>query len=252
MKALIIDDEPHCVETLRLYLERYCPEVEITGECFDGDCAVKSIRDQNPDLIFLDIEMPKMNGFEVLEAVKDEKFEVIFTTAYDQFAIKAFKVSAADYLLKPIDKEELKSAVSQVRSRLENKNGLSAETYRQQLEYLLENIHNQNNNFPNIALPTLAGLEMIKAEHIVHGEADGNYTRLHLEDGGSILISKTLKEVETLLENHNCVRIHNSHLINLLHLKRYVRGDGGYVVLSNGKSVNVSRSKKDDLLDRLK
>ena len=251
MKALIIDDEPHCIETLRIYLEEYCPDVEIVGECFDGDSAVSSIRTLHPDLIFLDIEMPGMNGFEVLEAVKDEKFEVIFTTAYDQFAIKAFKVSAADYLLKPINDEELQNAVAQVKSRLETKPEVSADTYRQQLEYLLENIHNQNNNFPNIALPTLGGLEMVKADHIIHGEADSNYTRLFMEDGGTILISKTLKEVESMLENHNCIRIHNSHLINLLHLKRYVRGDGGYVILSNGKSVNVSRSKKDELLRKL-
>ncbi|MEM6725632.1 MAG: LytTR family DNA-binding domain-containing protein [Bacteroidota bacterium] len=252
MKALIVDDEAHCIETLNIYLDRYCPEVEVWSTFSDGEKAVEAIRRLQPDLIFLDIEMPKMNGFEVLEAVKDENFEVIFTTAYDQFAIKAFKVSATDYLLKPIDKEELKQAVQLAAERIDNKEGQSPDSFRQHLEALFENIRSKNRNFPNIALPTLAGLEMLKTSTIIQGEADGNYTRLHLEDGGTLLVSKTLKEVALMLEDHDFARIHHSHLVNLLHIKRYVRGDGGYVVLSNGKSVNVSRSKKEDLLSRLK
>ncbi|MEO1438550.1 MAG: LytTR family DNA-binding domain-containing protein [Bacteroidota bacterium] len=252
MKALIVDDEAHCVETLSIYLDRYCPEVEVLATYTDSVQAVQAIKELKPDLLFLDIEMPKMNGFEVLEAVKNEQFEVVFTTAYDQFAIKAFKVSAADYLLKPIDKSELKQAVKLAAERLGKKQGQSADSFRQHLEALFENIRSKNRNFPNIALPTLAGLEMIKTSTIIQCEADGNYSRLHLEDGGTLMVSKTLKEVETMLEDHEFARIHNSHLVNLLHIKRYVRGDGGYVVLSNGKSVNVSRSKKEVLLSKLK
>jgi len=242
IRALLIDDEKHCLEVLTWQLERFCPDVQIIGVCDNAEKALTILSTEEVDLAFLDIEMPHMNGFELLQRLKKIRFEVIFTTAYDMFAVKAFKFSALDYLLKPIDKDELTQAVEKVKEK-SNRTILP-----EQLNILFENFYNHKQPPQKIALPTMNGLEFVIADDIIHCQSEGNYTHIFLKDDGKFLICRTLKETEELLSGHNFFRVHHSHSINLNHIKKYVKGDGGYVVMSNNSSINVSRSRKEELL----
>jgi two-component system, LytTR family, response regulator len=246
INTLIIDDEPACTESLAIELEMYCPQVHILAACNSAEEGLSKIVSLKPDLVFLDIEMPWMNGFELLRQLRQINFEVIFITAYDQFALKAFEFSAVDYLLKPIRKEDLLSAVQKVEQRR------SKQFTTDHIEAMLSNINFLNRDFSSIAVPTGEGLEFIPVEEIVYCAADNNYTYIHKTSGGSLLLSKTLKEVEGMLSNHSFLRIHQSYLINLKHLRKYIRGQGGFVVLSNKKELPVARSKKDDLMNSFK
>ena len=246
IKSILIDDEIACTEALKIELEMYCPQIEIIASCNTAEDGLAKIVALKPDLVFLDIEMPWMNGFELLRQLNQINFEVIFITAYDQFALKAFEFSAVDYLLKPIRKQELISAVQKVEQR--RSKSLSTE----HIEAMLSNINFLAKDFSSIAVPTGEGLEFIPVEEIIYCEADNNYTYIHKSCGNSILLSKTLKEVEGMLSNHSFFRIHQSFLINMKHLRRYIRGQGGFVVISNKKELPVSRSKKDDLMDSFK
>ena len=243
LRAIIIDDEVHCAETLEWQLKNFCPSVELIGvysSPVDGLAAIKS---QKPDLVFLDIEMPKMTGFQLLKSIYKVDFGVIFTTAFDQFAVQAFKVSAIDYLVKPIDDDELKSAV-------EKAGKLNPESSAISVEFLLEQM--QDNKLSNrLFLPTLNGLEFIEKEAVIRCESDSNYTTVHLEDESKMVISKTLKEFEDLLPEKHFFRVHHSHIINLLAVQKYVRGDGGHLIMKNGNIVPVSRAKKQLLLEYL-
>jgi two-component system LytT family response regulator len=216
--------------------------VQVIAGCISGKEAIPLLKEQKPDLVFLDIEMPHINGFEMLQALPRIDFDIIFTTAYDQFAIKAIKFSALDYLLKPIDKDELAGAVDKINTHP------SRFISTRQLDLLLQNMQSARHGLETIALPTLEGYEMVQAAHIVRCESDSNYTLIFLKNGTKILVSKTLKEVEELLEGHSFFRVHHSHLVNLNEIKKYVKGDGGYLVMSNNNAVSVSRSKKDALL----
>jgi two-component system LytT family response regulator len=242
IKVIIIDDEQHCLGTLRWQVEKYCPELEVAACCNSGEEGLAAIRKHQPGLVLLDIEMPRMNGFQMLQALPRIDFDIIFTTAYDQFAIKAIKFSALDYLLKPIDKDELRAAVDKMRTRPNH--FLSS----QQLDLLLTNIHHGRQGLQSIALPTLEGFELVHADQMVRCESDSNYTLVFFKNGAKTLVSKTLKEVEELLEGHHFFRVHHSHLVNLNEIKKYVKGDGGYLVMSDNTTVSVSRSKKDALL----
>ena len=252
MKTIIIDDEKHCSGTLEILLKKYCPSVEQLAVCQNGEEGIQAIRKYNPDLIFLDIEMPRMNGFEMLSQIENPSFEIIFTTAYDNFAIKAFKVSAIDYLLKPIDKNELILGVEKAESRIQKPEAAKISLHKEQIDLFLENIKESKRPFPNIALPTLAGLEMIRIHEIMYIESDGNYCKLFMSNQQQLVVSKTLKEMEQLLELHNFIRIHHSYLVNAVYIRRYVKGDGGYIVLKNEQHLNVSRRKKEDLIRILK
>lgn len=242
IKALLVDDEKHCLETLSWQLNKFCPNVEIVATCNSAVQALEVLQSKNIDLTFLDIEMPHMNGFEMLQKFKRIPFEIIFTTAYDMFAVKAFKFSALDYLLKPIDKDELVLAVEKVKLKG------SQPILPEQLNILFQSLYQHSQPSQKIALPTMDGLEFIKADDIVHCQSEGNYTHIFLKDGAKFLICRTLKETEELLTGHNFLRVHHSHLINLNHIKKYVKGDGGYVVMINNTSINVSRSRKEELL----
>ncbi len=242
IKALLVDDEQHCLETLTWQLEKFCPEVEIIGVCDSAEKALAILNNEEIELAFLDIEMPHMNGFELLQRFKKIPFEIIFTTAYDMFAVKAFKFSALDYLLKPIDKDELVQAVEKVK---EKKNQA---ILPEQLNILFQNFYNQKQTSQKIALPTMNGLEFVIADDIIHCQSEGNYTHIFLKDDAKFLICRTLKETEELLSGHNFFRVHHSHSINLNHIKKYVKGDGGYVIMCNNSSINVSRSRKEELL----
>jgi len=186
--------------------------------------------------------MPRMNGFEMLEKLDEIDFDIVFTTAYDQFALKAFKISAMDYLLKPVNYSDLKKVIDKAKKRKEEPE------IQKQLELLFEFMKHKNPDFPTIALPTMEGLEFVEINSIVNCESDSNYTYIFTEEGEKFYVSKTLKDIQEMLQGHNFVRVHNSHLVNILHVKRYIKGRGGEIVLKNGKYVPVSRSKKEDLL----
>jgi two-component system, LytTR family, response regulator len=246
MKAILIDDEVHCTESLDILLRTYCPDVQVAGKYNRAEEALTVLNEQAFDVAFLDIEMPIYNGFELLNRVENKSFEIVFTTAYDQFAVKAFKYSAFDYLLKPIDGEELKACVTKLREKIRHTDVES------QLEFLRTLLVREKQVPQKVALPTTQGLEYIDIAEIIRCESDSNYTRIHQDGERALLICRTLKEVEELLDGANFARIHHSHLINLDHLRKYVRSDGGYVVMSDGSEVTVSRSRKDVLNNLLK
>ena len=244
IKAIIVDDEPHCCEVLQILLQRYCPEVDVIATCHSGEKALESIALLKPQLVFLDIEMPRMNGFEMLEKSKEISFELIFTTSYNQYAIKAIRFCALDYLLKPVDREELQAAVNRVQQKL-------ARPLSQQLEILLQKINQGSSSVQRIALPTMEGLQLVPVHEIISCASSSNYTIFHLKGKEKITVSRTLKEMEEMLEDHSFLRVHHSFLVNLNEISRYVRGEGGYLVMSDGSSVDVSRSKKETLLRRI-
>ena len=247
-RSIIIDDEVHCIETLRLLLTEYCPDVEVVEQCKSAINGLSAIEAHKPDLLFLDIEMPNMNGFEMLEQFSEIPFSIIFTTSYDQYAIKAIRFSALDYLLKPIDPKELVGAVHKVRSR---KQGPSVE----QFHMLMDKIQSKDQVFSKIAVPTSDGFELVPTELIISCEADDNYTHFNIKDSKKKIIAcRSLKEVEEQLTNGftSFIRVHHSYLVNLNEVSKYVRGEGGYLVMSDGSTVNVSRSRKDVLLKTLK
>ena len=249
MKTLIIDDERHCIEALQTLISRYCQDIEVIDTCRDGQCGLDSIKKHNPALIFLDIAMPRMNGFDMLNQLDDINFEIIFTTAHDNYAIKAFKVSAIDYLLKPVDRKELVNAVGLVKEKLFLKTQASfGSNNREQLNILLENLLAKNQVFPNIAIPTMEGLEILKTDQILYVLGEGNYSQIHIKGRKPILISKIIKYVEERVDNQRFIRIHNSCLVNINEVKKYIKGSGGQVEMSDGKLLNVARTKKDELL----
>jgi two-component system LytT family response regulator len=244
IKAIIVDDEPLCCQSLQLLLEQNCPDVSVVGVYNNGLTALEGIRTQQVDLVFLDVEMPRISGFEMLEAFGPISFKLIFTTSYDKYALNAFRVSAIDFLLKPIDRRELIAAVDKVRSVTETLNN-------QQIELLLQKINHPSRSLTKIALPSIDGLEMVPIETILYGESNDNYTYIFLKNKKKMLVTRSLKEMEELLEEHSFVRVHRSFLVNLNEVERYVRGDGGYVMMSDGRMIDVSRSKKEELLKRL-
>lgn len=242
LKAVLIDDEKHCLETLGMMLARHCKDVEIIEECRSGKKGVEAINKHKPDLVFLDIEMPMMNGFEVLEQFPEIPFAVIFTTSYDQYAIKAFRYSALDYLLKPIDPEELVTAVKKVISK-------QNVPFAEQFDILLKQIKQKGAGFEKIAIPTTEGFELVRADQIIRCEADDNYTHIYLKENRKIVACRMLKEMEELMQEFGFfMRVHNSHLVNMNEVAKYVRGDGGYLLMSNGSSVAISKSRRDSLI----
>lgn len=244
LKAIIVDDEPYCCEILAAMLDADCPGVKVVSICSNGHDALTAIDKFSPDIVFLDVEMPKMNGFEMLEQLQEIKFHLIFTTSYDQYALKAIRFSAIDYLLKPIDREELKRAVEKVKDRFQI-------PVPQQLELLLQKFKQPSNPVNKIALPTMEGLQMIPIETIVSCESDDNYTNIKLKNGKKLLVTRSLKEIEESLEQHSFIRVHRSYLVNLNEIEKYIKGEGGYLVMSDGASIDVARNKKEVLLRKL-
>ena len=242
--ATIVDDEPYSCEALVTLLERYCPDVKVLDIRYSAASALKSINEQKPQILFLDIEMPHMNGFELLEKLSEIDFELIFTTSYDQYAIKAIRFSALDYLLKPIDWEELKKAVQKAVNSMQH-------PLPQQIEVLLQKLNHPTIAVNKIAIPTMEGLQMVLVETIISCESDRNYTVLFLKNGQKIIASRTLKEIEEMLDDYSFARVHHSHLVNLNEVEKYMKGEGGYLLMSNGTTVDVSRSRKEILLKKL-
>jgi two-component system, LytTR family, response regulator len=242
IKAILVDDEMHGLDTLGILLADFCPEVQVIDRCSSAKKALESIAKAKPDLVFLDIEMPVMNGFELLEQFGEIPFSVIFTTSYDQYAIKAIRFSALDYLLKPVDPKELVVAINKVKKK---KNPPTSE----QLQMLMEQLQQREGPLTRIAIPTSEGFELVLADQVVRCEADDNYTYLFLKNKTRIIASRTLKEMEEQLREFPAfIRVHHSYIINLNEVLKYVRGEGGYLVMTDGSTVNVSRSRKEALL----
>lgn len=245
IKAIIIEDEKSNRENLAKILLEYCKQVEIVALCSSAVEGREAIMEHQPDLVFLDIEMPGGSGFSLLESIETINFEVIFVTAFDHYGIKAVKFCALDYLLKPVDILELTSAVGKLENRLTEK------SENQRMKTLLANRQTKTKN-PKIALPLSDKIEFIEISSIVRCEGEGNYTHIFLKTGEKILASKTLKEFDELLTDHNFLRIHQSHLINLNEIKSYIKTDGGYIKMNDGSSVSISRQRKDMVMERLK
>lgn len=248
IKSVILDDESHSIKTLRWKLENYCPEVEVVATFDDPLAALDYLRVTPPNLLFLDIEMPMMSGFDVLEEIgRPFPFSVIFTTAYDQFGIQAVKVSALDYLLKPVQNKELQQAVQRYHQFISGTGDQN-----EQLGMLLDNVQaERQGRAPKVALATKESIEFVDASDIVLCTSDSNYTMVYLADGRKKLISRTLKDFEQILTPMHFFRPHNSHLINLDMVRELIRGDGGYLIMKNKMKVPIAKSRREELLQRL-
>lgn len=243
IRGIIVEDEIRSRDTLRGLLNRYCKNVEIIAEADSYRSGLAAIREQHPDVVFLDIQMPDGSGFKLLEELDEIKFEIIFTTAFDQFAIKAIKYSALDYLLKPIDPEELVSALKKVENKI-SKRGVN-----ENIQVLLDNIKSHDANPHKIVLSTFEKIHIIETDNILRCESDNYYTNFFLTDGKQILISKTLKENEAMLGEHNFIRPHKSHLVNVKYIKGFLKNDGGYIEMTDGAHIPVSRRKREKIIE---
>ena len=242
IKAIIVEDEPNSRKTLMLMLDRFREDIELIDVCPGPQEGIESIAKNKPQLVFLDIEMPEFNGFEMLRKIGTINFEVIFTTAYDQYAITAIRLSALDYLLKPIDEEDLRNAIEKC------KKGLQQKKVNEKYEVLFNNLGKANAMEKTIVLSASDGLSVIKTNDIIRCEASRRYTKFYLQNKETMLMSRPLKDYEELLPSTDFFRIHESHLINLNYLKKYVRGEGGQVILTDNTILDVARRRKDDFL----
>jgi two-component system, LytTR family, response regulator len=243
VKAIIIEDEKMSREALRRLLEKYCPTVEVVAEADGYRKGMEEIRKHHPDVIFLDIQMPDGSGFRLFEELEEIDFEVIFTTAFDQFAIKAIKFNALDYLLKPIIPQELIEAVQRVEKKK------SENIKRKTMAADANSMRLQEERSHKIILSTAEMLHVINVDDIIRCESDNYYTYFYFTDGRKLLVSKTLKENEELLSQHNFIRPHKSHLVNLKYIKSYIRQDGGYILMNDDTRIPVSRRKKDKIME---
>lgn len=247
MRTIIVDDEKLSRSVLKLLLEKHCPAVNIVAVCADGISALEAIEKYQPDLLFLDVEMPGLNGFEVLRACKDASFSVIVTTSYDHYALDAIRHNALDYLLKPIIREDLIDAVDKAMRRQRQK-GPSVENNDSLMEFLHQHLYPGE----RLALPSPEGLRMLLVKDILYCVAEGENTSIHLINAlGPSLVCRSLKEVEGLLKNKGFFRVHHSYLINLNHMERYIKGDGGDIIMSDGSCIPVSRQRKQEFMERI-
>ncbi|MFI5132669.1 MAG: LytR/AlgR family response regulator transcription factor [Chitinophagales bacterium] len=246
IKSIIVDDEQHCIDRLKGFLQSdYSNSVELAGEFSSVADGFNGVNDLKPDLIFLDVQIHDKTGFDLLREIGRTDFEVIFTTAYDKFAVQAIKLSALDYLLKPIDKDELKLAINKYHDRKKKSDS------NQRLEVLLQNTRPQNGIPGRIIVPTSSGFEIFDVTEIMRCESTSNYTTIYLKNKQKLMVAKTLKEFEDMLTEHGFFRIHNSHLVNLAYIKSYNRGKGGSVILTDGMELDVSTRRKEDFLKKI-
>lgn len=243
IKAVIVDDEEKSIGSLKKLLDKYVPHVDVVGTASSVEQAVEVIDELKPELVFLDISMPDGNGFDVIESVSFRKFEVIFITAYDKYAVKAFEFSAIHYLLKPISYLELQKAVKRYQQVK------SDEVFEQKINVLKDSIGSKPSK---IILPTSGGLNVVDIDKIIRCEADSNYTVFYFDDGSKEVVSKSLNNFDNLLSDHHFERIHNKHLVNLKYVVKYVKGKAGYVCMSDGEHVYVSDTKRKQFIESLK
>lgn len=247
VRTILVDDERSGLNTLRKLLQLYCPEVKIVAECEDADSAKEKIELLDPQLVFLDISLPGKSSFDLLSELDKINFEIIFVTAHHEFALQAFRYSAVDYLVKPVDEdilvESVKRAVKRIHTATANDNILT----------LIHNVQNKEvKREMKLCIPSLNGFRVVELKDILYCEASGSYTNFILSENNSICSAKPIYEYDELLSGAGFIRIHKSYLVNLLHVKEYVRGEGGSVILSDNREVAVSRRKKDYFLSRMK
>ncbi len=243
IRCILIDDEKNALEMMEWLLKTYCPGVEIVAMCSSAEQGIEAINTYKPDVVFLDIEMPRMNGFDTLEQFDKLFFDVVFCTAYDQFAIKAFKYSALNYLLKPIDPEDLMATVVRIEER-------KAIPTKEQFELLLQHIHQPVKSTPHrIVLTTGDGMIFVPTTEIIYCEAESNYTKVVLANGKKIVVSKVLKDIDEALNGPDFCRVHSSFLINVNRIKKYVRGDGGYLVMDDDTNISISRNRRQEFME---
>lgn len=240
MKVAIVDDEVHCVESLILHLRNLFPEIEIVYKSNEPDKALFELPEIKPDLVFLDVEMPVMSGFELLQQLPGRTFDVIFTTAYSKYAVQAFKAKAVNYLLKPIDEEELKIAIQQWKNARE----LALNKSSKKVEDLLSYLKNEGILKSKIAIPVSDGIEFVIVDDIMYCISQSNYTTIHFSDGSKTVVSKTIKEVEKTMAPYSFQRVHRSYLINPNYMKKYYKGDGGYIIMEDEELIPVSKQHK--------
>ena len=241
LKAIIIDDELNSLQNMRKKLIEFCPEIDVVADTCLPEEAIVLIRQHKPDVIFLDIEMPRMNGFRMLEELVDYDFEIIFTSAYNHYAIDAIRISAFDYLPKPIAIKDLQHAVERL---VKNRYGHT----REKVDLLKQSFTENKTQEDRIVVTTGDGMEFVPVKDIIRIESSSNYSKIFFTDGKSILVIRLLKEFESILLPYQFYRVHNSHLINLKYLKKYIRSEGGQVMMINGDIIDVSRRKKEEFL----
>ena len=243
LKTVIVEDEASSQETLKNYLTAYCPDVKVVGLAANIEEGKAIIDEVQPDLVFLDVEMPFGNGFDLLEALDKIEFQTIFVTAFSHYAIRAIQYSASNYILKPIDIDELIAAVKKVKNQDVNKVNTTS--------ILLQNMRASMHQETKIVLPVIDGFEIIQAQDVIHCQSDDNFTLFTLENGDKLMICRTLKYYQEILEPLGFLRIHKSHLVNLDRVRKYIKGSGGFVVMSNGAELPVSPRQKSVLIERL-
>lgn len=247
LKAIIIDDEQHCIDVLIAMLKKkFSDWIELAGSASNADAGRKLIATQRPDLVFIDVEMPNVNGLELLMSLDKIDFEVIFTTAHEQYALKAIKLNALDYLLKPFSIDELDEAIKKCTEKKSNTFNPEA------LRSLISNLKSPGMDNKKIGLPTNNGIRFVNIRDINRIESENNYSHFYFTDKTKLIVSKTLKEFEELLEPYHFYRVHNSHLINLSYVQSFLQKDGDYIVLSDGSKIEVSRRRKAELMEVLK
>ncbi|MBK8830711.1 MAG: response regulator transcription factor [Saprospiraceae bacterium] len=242
-KAVIIEDEERSTIVLQNLLETYCPDVEVVGNATSVQDGIKTVNALQPDILFLDVQIVGGTGFDILEKLNNTKVSIIFTTAYDHYALKAFKFSAIDYLLKPIDIDELKIAVKKVTAP----NQQAEDEFK--IKNLLSNIKNPSED-PVLLVSTLEAVEFVRIREIIRCEAQGAYTQLILKDTKSVMVSKVIKEFEFLLQEYGFYRVHQSHLINLREVRKYIKSEN-YLLMRDGAQIQLARSRKDDFFNVL-
>ncbi|WP_026764670.1 LytR/AlgR family response regulator transcription factor [Sediminibacterium salmoneum] len=246
IKVIIVDDEQHCIDRLKsLFLTKFAYKLKLVGTASSVLSAYDLIVQEKPDLIFLDVQLNELTGFDLLSKFDKLSFDVIFTTAYEKYAVKAFKFSAIGYLLKPVDIDDLKLAIDKFSDTIEQKD------YKQKFDLLYANFKQLSLHDKKIAVPTLSGIEFIPVSSIIRCESDINYTTLYLTEKTKLVVAKTLKEFEELLTEYNFFRVHNSHLINLSFIKFYNKGKGGTVQLTDGSEVEVSTRRKEAFISKV-
>lgn len=247
MNAIIVDDEPDGIKTLQRMLERHCPSVSIAAVCSSAAAAKQQIAALQPDVVFLDIQMPGKSGMEMIAELPEKNIEIVFVTAHNEYMLQALQYSAADYLLKPVDEDRLVDAVRRVEERLQDNKK------EERTEALLYNIGKAGQpSEMRLCLPTFKGFIILKSDDIIYCEAERSYTIFHIEGKKSVTVSKPLIEYENMLTDTPFFRIHKSFLVNLKHVKEYQRGEGGIVIMSNDAAIEVSRRRKEQFLDKVK
>lgn len=247
IKSIIVDDEKLSRNTLKKLLELHCPEVEVIAECEDASSVAVQIDLLKPDLVFLDVAMPGKNGIELLKEYDEINFEVIFVTAHDKYVLQAIRFAAVDYLSKPVEEQQLVTAVANARKRISSKSA------NQNMEIFLHNMQQKaNQQEMQLCVPSIKGFQVIRINDIIYCEADNTYTNIYLSNSQKLMASRPLIDYETILQDSSFIRIHKSYLINMKHLKEYQKGEGGIAIMSNGKQLDVSRRKKEFFIAYMK